>query len=106
MNAEIEYATKVDLAACYRLMVKYGMTDIIYNHITAQVPGNEKLFFINGFGLHYSEVCASNLYTVDLEGNIVQKPELPYGISRAGYVIHSAIHAAIHTPVLGWQSLR
>jgi len=96
MNTDIEYAAKVDLAACYRLMVKYGMTDIIYNHITAQVPGNEKLFFINGLGLHYSEVCASNLYTVDLEGNIVQKPDLPFGISRAGYVIHSAIHAARH----------
>jgi ribulose-5-phosphate 4-epimerase/fuculose-1-phosphate aldolase len=77
MSTDIEYATRVDLAACYRLMVKYGMTDIIYNHITAQVPGNEKLFFINGLGLHYSEVCASNLYTVDLEGTIVQKPDLP-----------------------------
>ncbi|OWT56234.1 class II aldolase/adducin family protein [Candidimonas nitroreducens] len=94
MNDDAQHIRK-DLAACYRLVAHYGMTDVIYNHITAKLPGPEPLFLINGFGLHYDEVCASNLYTVNLAGDIVNQPaSMTYGISRAGYVIHGAIHAA------------
>lgn len=87
---------RIQLAACYRLMAKFRMTDLIYNHITARVPGFHDHFFINAFGLDYTEICASNLYKIDLDGNVVDQPDVPFGINRAGYVIHSAVHAARH----------
>ena len=88
-----EWQTRVELAACYRLVDKYGMTDLIYNHITARVPGTEHLL-INLYGLLYKEITASSLVKIDLEGNIITKPDTDYGINKSGYVIHGAIHAA------------
>ena len=88
-----EWKTRVELAACYRLVDSFGMTDLIYNHITARIPGTEHLL-INLYGLLYKEITASSLVKIDLEGNIVWKPETDYGINRSGYVIHSAIHEA------------
>lgn len=87
---------RVQLAACYRLMAMFGMTDLIYNHITAAVPAEPGHFLINAYGLDYSEVTASSLFKIDLDGNIVSAPDLPLGINHAGYVIHSAVHAARH----------
>src|SRR5881275_631801 len=88
-----EWQTRVDLAACYRLMDTYAMTDLIYNHITARIPGTEHLL-INLYGLLYKEITASSLVKIDLEGDIVWKPETDYGINVSGYVIHGAIHKA------------
>jgi ribulose-5-phosphate 4-epimerase/fuculose-1-phosphate aldolase len=89
-----EWAVRVDLAACYRLIHHFGWCDQIYNHITARVPGTEDQFLINPFGLGYDEVTASTLVKVDLDGTILDGS--PYGINEAGYVIHSAVHAARH----------
>jgi ribulose-5-phosphate 4-epimerase/fuculose-1-phosphate aldolase len=94
--AEAERATRVDLAACYRLVAKYGMSDLIYNHITARVPGTADQFLINSYGYLYEEMTASSLYKIDLEGNVLDRPDTPYGINQAGYVIHSAVHGARH----------
>jgi ribulose-5-phosphate 4-epimerase/fuculose-1-phosphate aldolase len=88
-----EWQTRLDLAACYRLVDQYGMTDLIYNHITARVPGTEYLL-INLYGLLYKEITASSLAKIDLEGNIISKPDTDYGINKSGYVIHGAIHQA------------
>src|SRR5436189_2755196 len=88
-----EWQTRVDLAACYRLMDCYGMTDLIYNHITARVPGTEHLL-INLYGLLYKEITASSLVKIDVEGNIISKPDTDYSINKSGYVIHGAIHKA------------
>ncbi|MBS0561763.1 MAG: class II aldolase/adducin family protein [Proteobacteria bacterium] len=88
-----EWQARVDLAACYRLMDLYGMTDMIYNHITLRVPGTEHML-INLYGLLYKEITASSLVKIDAEGNIVWKPDTDYGINTAGYVIHGAIHKA------------
>jgi ribulose-5-phosphate 4-epimerase/fuculose-1-phosphate aldolase len=66
---------------------------MIFNHITLRVPGPEKLFLINPFGLHYSEITASSLLLIDIEGNPVRETKWP--VNKAGFVIHSAIHAAI-----------
>jgi ribulose-5-phosphate 4-epimerase/fuculose-1-phosphate aldolase len=94
-SAEAEWATRVDLAACYRLVAKYGMSDLIYNHITARVPGHHDEFLINSYGYLYDEMTASSLYKIDLDGNVLQSPDTsPYGINQAGYVIHSAVHGA------------
>jgi ribulose-5-phosphate 4-epimerase/fuculose-1-phosphate aldolase len=88
-----EWQTRIDLAACYRLVDHYGMSDLIYNHITACIPGTEHLL-INLYGLLYKEITASSLVKIDLEGNVVWKPDTDYGINVSGYVIHSAIHKA------------
>jgi ribulose-5-phosphate 4-epimerase/fuculose-1-phosphate aldolase len=90
-----EWETRVNLAACYRLVARYGMTDLVYNHITARVPGPEHHILINAYGMLYEEITASSLIKVDLDGNVIEKPEgLEYSVNAAGYVIHSAVHAA------------
>lgn len=87
-----EWKARVDLAACYRLIAHYEMDDILATHISLRAPGSEEHFLINPYGLLFSQVTASNLVKVDLEGTIVN--DSPYSINPAGFVIHSAIHAA------------
>jgi ribulose-5-phosphate 4-epimerase/fuculose-1-phosphate aldolase len=93
-----EWQARVDLAACYRLMDLYEMTDLIANHISMRVPGEPDHFLINAYGLLYDEITASSLLKIDHDGNILSKPEfvggVEYGVNRAGFVIHSAIHMA------------
>ena len=94
-----EWKARVDLAACYRLVDLYGMSDMMANHISAAVPGEEGAFLINPYGMMYEEITASCLIKIDVEGNVLAKPdfgELDYGINRAGYVIHGAVHRARH----------
>jgi ribulose-5-phosphate 4-epimerase/fuculose-1-phosphate aldolase len=94
-----EWKARVDLAACYRLVAHYEMSDMMANHISAAVPGEEGAFLINAYGMMYEEITASSLIKIDVEGNILAKPdfgELNYGINKAGYVIHGAIHRARH----------
>ena len=90
--AQTERELRVQLAACYRIFDYMGWSEMIYNHITVKVPGDEHHFLINPYGLHYKEVTASNLVKVDIEGNIVEDTE--YRVNPAGIVIHTAIHAA------------
>lgn len=92
-----EWEARVNLAACYRLIDLYGMSDMMANHISARVPGEDDAFLINAYGMMYEEITASSLIKVNLAGDILAKPDfgdLNYGINRAGYVIHSAIHEA------------
>jgi len=91
-----EWDTRVALAAAYRLAAVYGMTDMIANHISASVPGEPGHFLINPYGLLYTEITASSLIKIDLDGNIIAKSELELGINLPGFVIHSAIHGARH----------
>ncbi|HEY0202351.1 MAG TPA: class II aldolase/adducin family protein [Burkholderiaceae bacterium] len=110
--SEAEWQARVDLAACYRLVDLYGMADMMANHISARVPG-EEAFLINPYGMMYEEITASCLIKVDHAGTILAKPDfgaLNYGVNKAGYVIHSAVHAArpevacvIHTH--SWASM-
>jgi ribulose-5-phosphate 4-epimerase/fuculose-1-phosphate aldolase len=87
-----EWEMRVELAACYRLLHHFRMTDLIYNHITARVPGSAHHYLINPYGLMYDEIKASNLIKIDLDGNILEDTE--YEINPAGFVIHSAVHGA------------
>ena len=91
--SEEEWAVRVDLAACYRLAAHFAMTDLIYTHISARVPGPEHHFLINAFGLMWDEITASALVKVTLDGDVVEDLS-GGGINRAGYVIHSAVHRA------------
>ena len=91
-----EWQMRVDLAACYRLADRFGFSDIIWNHITAKIPGTEQ-FLINRFGLRHNEITASNLVTLDLAGNVLDPGSVRTDhddINVTGYIIHSAIHAA------------
>ena len=87
-----EWEARVQLAACYRLCAHYGWTDLIYTHVSARVPGPNDHFLLNPFGFMFDEITASSLVKVDLDGNIVDPT--PYQIHKAGFVIHSAVHAA------------
>jgi len=135
-----EWKARVDLAACYRLVDLYGMSDMMANHISSHVPGESGAFLINAYGMMYEEITASSLIKVNLAGDVLAKPDfgasphgrsegddpprgaddaqrrpggadlLDYGINRAGYVIHSAIHeerpdvaCVIHTHA--WASM-
>jgi ribulose-5-phosphate 4-epimerase/fuculose-1-phosphate aldolase len=93
---QAERNARVQLAACYRIFNYLGWVEMIFNHITLRVPGPRSdepaLFLINPFGLHYSEITASNLMLIDIEGNPVRETKWP--VNRAGFVIHSAIHGA------------
>ncbi len=89
-----EWRARIDLAAAYRLTHHFGMTTLVYNHITARVPGTPNHFLINEFGLGYDEITASNLVKIDLDGNILDHGD--HRINIPGYIIHSAVHSARH----------
>jgi len=90
-----EWQKRVDLAAAYRLVDVYGMTELSANHISTRVPGEEGAFLINPYGMLYEQMHASCFIKLDLDGNILFNPT-DLGINKAGFVIHSAIHGARH----------
>ena len=101
-----EWQTRVDLAACYRLVAHYGWDDLVFTHVTAKIPGGENQFLINPYGMMFGEITASSLVKIDLAGNKLDAAN-PFPINPAGFTIHSAIHAArddakcvlhVHTP--------
>jgi ribulose-5-phosphate 4-epimerase/fuculose-1-phosphate aldolase len=89
-----EWAARLELAACYRIFAMLGWTEMIYNHITLRLPDSvtqgHKQFLINPFGLHYSEITASNLLKIDLQGNKLD--DSPWAVNPAGFTVHGAIH--------------
>ncbi len=85
---------RVDLAACYRLVARLGLDDMIYNHISARVPGTRDQFLINPYGLLFEEITASSLVRIDLEGRKLD--DSPFDVNVAAFVIHGAIHSARH----------
>jgi ribulose-5-phosphate 4-epimerase/fuculose-1-phosphate aldolase len=105
-----EWQARRDLAACYRLVDQFGMTDLIYNHITARIPGTDHLL-INLYGLLYKEITASSLVRIDIAGNILWKPETDYGINKSGYAFTApfirhgpkSLASSIPTPAPAWR---
>jgi ribulose-5-phosphate 4-epimerase/fuculose-1-phosphate aldolase len=87
-----EWAARVDLAACYRLVALHGWDDLIFTHISARVPGPEHHFLINSFGMLFEEITASSLVKVDMDGEVVGATDAP--VNPAGFTIHSAVHMA------------
>ncbi len=94
--SEVEWRTRVDLAAFYRLVHHHGMSMLVYNHITARVPGPEHHILINEYGLSYEEVTPSNLVKIDVDGKVVDDAQGrgEHEVNHAGYIIHSCIHRA------------
>ena len=89
---DVEWQLRVDLAACYRLVAHFGWDDLVFTHISARVPGPEHHFLINPYGMLFDEITASSLIKIDLDARKVL--DSPHEINPAGFVIHSAIHAA------------
>jgi ribulose-5-phosphate 4-epimerase/fuculose-1-phosphate aldolase len=89
-----EWEARIDLAAAYRLVAHYKWDDLVFTHITLRVPDAEDQFLINPYGLFFDEITASSLVKIDLAGRKVQ--DSPFEVNPAGFVIHSAIHAARH----------
>ena len=89
---QIEHDLRVDLAASYRLMALYGWDELVFTHISMRIPGPDHHFLINPYGMLFEEITASSLIKIDLDGNKLQ--ESPWPVNPAGFVIHSAIHAA------------
>lgn len=101
--SEAEWTARQELAACYRIFAMMGWDELIYNHITVKVPDEESSYLINPYGMHFSEITASSLIKVDIDGNKVDKDN-PWHINKAGFVQHSLfhrelpdMHAIIHT---------
>lgn len=91
--SDTEWQTRVNLAACYRLAAYYRMSDQIYTHISARIPGQGEQILLNAYGTLFSEITASSLVRVDTEGGVLDDPT-GLGINKAGFIIHSAIHRA------------
>ncbi len=91
--APAEWSARVQLAAAYRIFDRLGWSELIYNHISLRVPGEPEHFLLNPFGLHYAEVCASNLVKVDVRGNVVGPS--PWPINPAAFSFHGAIHQTL-----------
>ncbi|TCK29149.1 ribulose-5-phosphate 4-epimerase/fuculose-1-phosphate aldolase [Ancylobacter aquaticus] len=89
-----EWQQRVELAACYRLLAHFRMTDLIYTHCTVRVPGEPGRFLINPYGYRWEEITASSLVKIDVDGNKVG--ESPARVNPAGFTIHSAVHMARH----------
>lgn len=91
--SEAEWKARQDLAACYRIFDMLGWSESIYNHITLRVPREDDAFLINPYGLLWSEVTASNLVKIDIEGNKLDGS--PYPVNKAGFTQHSCFHAKL-----------
>ena len=89
-----EWATRVDLAAAYRLVALFKWDDLVFTHISARVPGRDNEFLINPYGLMFDEITASSLVKIDTAGNKIDAT--PFPVNPAGFTIHSAIHGARH----------
>ncbi|MHB8668453.1 MAG: class II aldolase/adducin family protein [Burkholderiales bacterium] len=89
-----EWAARVDLAACYRLVADFGWDDLVFTHISVRVPGTDDQFLINPYGMMFEEITASSLIKVDRHGNKVA--DSPFSVNPAGFTIHSAVHGARH----------
>jgi len=92
-----EREARIKLAACYRMVAKLGMDDIIYNHISARVPGHDNQFLINPYGLLFEEITASSLVKIDIDGRKLDPT--PHTVNVAAFVIHAAIHRSSHDAV-------
>ncbi len=87
-----ERQLRVDLAACYRLIAMFGWDDLVFTHVSARIPGSDEHFLINAYGMMFEEITASSLIRVDADGNKLSESNYP--VNPAGFVIHSAVHAA------------
>jgi ribulose-5-phosphate 4-epimerase/fuculose-1-phosphate aldolase len=89
-NVPTERELREDLAAAYRLIALFGMTDLVFTHLSVRIPGDGHRFLVNPYGMLFEEITASSLVEVDADGEPQQPTNWP--VNPAGFVIHSAVH--------------
>jgi ribulose-5-phosphate 4-epimerase/fuculose-1-phosphate aldolase len=89
-----EWRIRCDLAALYRLGAHFRMTDLIYTHLSARLPGPDHHFLINKYGMLFHEMRAGDLVKIDLNGNVLEEEPASRPVNTAGFTIHSAVHMA------------
>lgn len=101
--SEAEWTARLELAACYRVFAMMGWDEMIFNHITVKLDDQDGAFLINPYGMHFSEVTASSLVKIDIDGNKLDTAN-PWHVNKAGFVQHGLFHrhlrdahAIIHT---------
>jgi ribulose-5-phosphate 4-epimerase/fuculose-1-phosphate aldolase len=92
--SEAEWTARQELAACYRIFSMMGWDEMIFNHITVKIPGEDGAFLINPYGMHFGEVNASSLIKIDKDGNKLDADN-PWHVNKAGFVQHSLFHSAL-----------
>lgn len=92
VSAIDEREMRIQLAATYRLIERYGMSDLVCTHISTRVPDSQGQFLLNPYGVMFDEITASSLIKVDLDGNVIDKGDRE--VNPAGFIIHSAIYKA------------
>lgn len=92
--SEKEWDARCQLAALYRLIAHFRMTDLIDTHISLRVPGAHGHFLINQYGIPFEKMTASHLVKIDYAGHTVADYDQGKLVNTAGFVIHSAIHDA------------
>ena len=88
--SKAEWDARVDLAAVYRLLAHYGWDDVIYNHSSMRVPGEERNFLMKRHELLYTEVTASNLVKVSMDEDLDERA----GVNRPGFTLHGGVLSA------------
>jgi len=106
---DVEWDLRCKLAMAYRVSNHYGWDQLVFNHITAKVPGSENLkggphFLINPFGLRFDEVTASSLLKVDIDANIVDSGTNVGPLFKQGFVVHSSVHAVRKDCHIVWHN--
>jgi ribulose-5-phosphate 4-epimerase/fuculose-1-phosphate aldolase len=97
--SDAEWSVRCELAALYRLLAHFRMTDLIDTHISVRAPGDKELFLINRYGVLFHEMRASDLVKIDIRGDIKDRLHVAGAVNKAGFNIHSAIHGARHDAV-------
>src|ERR1700735_3885636 len=82
-----EWQARIALAATYRLIAQYGWGDVIYNHSSMRVPGEERNFLIKRHELLYTEVTPSNLVKVSMDADLDESA----GVNRPGFTLHGGV---------------
>jgi ribulose-5-phosphate 4-epimerase/fuculose-1-phosphate aldolase len=88
--SDTEWAARQELAACYRIFAHMKWDELVYNHITVRLHDEDGAFLINPFGMHFSEITASSLVKIDIDGNVLRPTE--WHVNRAGFVQHALFH--------------
>ena len=94
-----EWAVRQDLAAAYRLVAHYGWDDMVFTHLSARVPGPQDHFLLNPYGYQFSEVTASNLVKVDLDGNLVLDNGFEVNAADLPFTVQYTWRATTHWPL-------
>lgn len=80
---------RIDLAAALRLAARFDLNEGICNHFSYAPPERPGAFLVNPFGIHWSQLTASDLLLVDYDGSVLEGSG---ELETTAFCIHSRIH--------------